>query len=173
MRLWDIANGKLVGAVELQKSFSNGVALSPDGRIAYYGGTDGMLRAHDFAADAPVFTSAGNGWIEDVDASADLVVSGGRGKSVVVWNAKTGEQLRSVELGANISMVGISPDNRFATALSGKRPPPIWDITTGKLVGVLVGHDGAVSSIRFGHDSRTIATIDSVAKKLRVFDLPV
>ncbi len=172
VRLWDLVAKRELASHVMKKSFAIAGALSPDGRCAAYGGTDGFLRCRDLEANVDRWTAEGSGWIEDVDVSADgrFFVSGGRGKAVVIWNAATGERVRSLSLGANIAMVGVSPDGRFATARAGKKPPPVWDVETGALVATLGEHDGNVRSIRFGHDARSVATTDD-GGTLRVFEL--
>ena len=82
----------------------------------------------------------------------------------------TGERLRVFDASANLTKVGISPDGRFVTALAGKRAPLVWEPATGRVIGALDGQEGSVAGLRFGHDSRSIATVDE-GKNLRVFDL--
>ncbi len=173
VRLWDVVAGKELAAKTFPKSFAISAAISADGGAAFCGGTDGVLRCIDVEGDQEVWATPGAGWIEDIDASAEggIVVAGGRGKALHVYDAASGKKLRSCELGANITMVGVSPDGRFATALAGKRSPPVWDVKTGKAIATLAGHDGGLRSIRFSGDSRTIATTDD-GKTTRLFDLP-
>src|SRR5690349_10787787 len=47
MMVWNIDDGALVRCIKHKKSFVNGAAISPDGRIVAQGGTDGILRIAD------------------------------------------------------------------------------------------------------------------------------
>lgn len=173
VRVWDVTDGRELGAHVLKKSLAIAGAAAPSGRYGAYGGTDGFLRCHDFERGADAWTAEGKGWIEDIDASADgrFFVSGGRGKAVLVWDAATGRRIRTLEVGANVTRVGVSADGRFASACAGKKPPPVWDLESGGQLATLGEHEGNVRSLRFGHGGRTLATLDD-AGSVRVFDLP-
>lgn len=173
LRVWDLATGQAIAFASSKKSFANACALTPDGKLAMRGGTDGVVRALDVATGEEAWASPGHGWIEFMDASGDgrTVAVGGRGKAVALLETTTGERVRKIDVGANIGVVALSADGRFVAATTGgKRPPTVWDLE-GRVVGVLAGHTGPVESVRFAHDSATVASAD-IQGNVRVFELP-
>jgi WD40 repeat protein len=169
--LWDIAKGAELGYLELKKSLACSCALGGEGRFGAYGGTDGYVRLYDFEKKTDVWTSAGKGWIEAMDASADgkMFASTGRGKSILLWDAKSGKNLRAIDLGATGTEVSLSRDASAVVAVSGNKSPTVYATATGKPLGVLA-HPAKVISARFSHDATRIVTCDTLGT-MRVFDV--
>jgi WD40 repeat protein len=170
--LWDIAKGAELGYLELKKSFAFSCALGGEGRYGAYGGTDGTVRVWDFEKKTERWSTPGNGWIEAMDASADgrMFASTGRGKEILLWDAKSGKRLRAIALGATGYEVSLSKDGSAVIATAGTKSPTVYSTATGKPIGVLT-HPTKVVSARFSHDSTRIVTSDD-AGTIRVFEVP-
>jgi WD40 repeat protein len=164
LEVWDLRRGKSVAALPEKKSFALACALTPDGTLVARGGTDGVVRAHDVASQREVWSGKGDGWIEDMDASGDgsYFASGGRAKTVVLWDAKKGRKLRTFELGARVTALALSPGGHHVAATSTKGMPVVWDTETGETVGVVGGHEkGGIGALRFSHEGDALVSCDN------------
>ena len=113
------------------------------------------------------------GWVESVTVSPDgkTIVSGGRDKSVRLWDSQTGAQLRSLEgHSGDVTGVVVSPDGKKIISGSVDKTVRVWDIQTGALQHTLEGHDGVICSVVVSPDGKTIVS-GSWDKTLRVWDV--
>ena len=88
---------------------------------------------------------------------SNQIITGSYNK-VVVWNAKTGEQLK--ELPGHIfpvSSVAFSPDGNQIVSGSGDSVR-VWNAKTGKQLGQLQGYSYSISSVAFSPNSNQIVT---------------
>src|SRR5262245_22640225 len=73
--------------------------------------------------------------------TAGLLASSGRDKTVRVWDAATGREVRSFR-GHTDSVKGVaySPNSRLIASASLDRTVKVWDVTTGQEVRTFEGH---------------------------------
>lgn len=97
-------------------------------------------------------------------ADGKTLVSGGKDKTIRIWNVATGE-LRRPPLGCPraVTSVAISPDGKLlAAATEGfpAEPNPIhlWDAASGKELRQFMGHTERVWMVAFSPDGRTLAS---------------
>ncbi|MCY7368041.1 MAG: hypothetical protein LH474_07800 [Chamaesiphon sp.] len=64
--------------------------------------------------------------------------------------------------------IAISPDGKILA--SGGETIKLWDLATGELKNTLQGHAGAVYSVKFSADGKTIAS-SGVDKSIKLWDL--
>jgi WD40 repeat protein len=76
------------------------------------------------------------------------------------WNARTGALLSELQLQSQGQLISaiISPDASRLVSAARDQTPRLWDLTTQRLLGHLVGHHGGISAVVFSPDSRHIAT---------------
>ncbi len=90
------------------------------------------------------------------DGSVTVLPSSREGVQLV--NAKTGETIRTLmENTSRIDLVRISPDNKYVFT-AGEGRPSVWEVATGRLRAILVGHGGPISAAEFSSDGRRIVT---------------
>jgi WD40 repeat protein len=85
----------------------------------------------------------------------------------VVWRV-TGDRLVEVlrrRAAQGVSWVAISPDGAVAAAADGDGPIQLWSLSTGRLLGALLGHEGsATREIFTGHSSLLSTGVDGSAR---------
>src|SRR5258708_6012449 len=98
------------------------------------------------------------------------IVSGSRDKSVRVWDAKTGEQLRELQGHTrSVRSVAFSLDGNRIVSGSGDKSVRVWDANTGGQLRELQGHTNWVSSVAFSPDGNRIVS-GSGDQSVRVWD---
>ncbi|CAN6628914.1 small ribosomal subunit protein RACK1 [Trichomonascus vanleenenianus] len=108
-----------------------------------------------------------NGWVTSLATSAsnpDILLSGSRDKTVIVWNltrdeASYGVPKRSLKGHSHIVQdVAISQDGAYAISASWDKTLRLWDISNGTTLQRFVGHTGDVLSVSFSPDNRQIVS---------------
>jgi squalene-hopene/tetraprenyl-beta-curcumene cyclase len=137
LKLWEVATGKLLKTMAVENGIVFGATFSPDGKL--------------------LATASGSG-------TAEPVVRG----EVRLWNAATGELIRRLPSHHRGAYgVTFSPDGKLiasggiATIVEGKGVEgeiKLWDLVTGKELHTLRGHTGAVGSLAFSADGKTLAS---------------
>jgi len=110
-----------------------------------------------------------SGWVTSIATNGenpDLVISGSRDKSIIVWSLTRGEDPSVVGLprralkGHNgfIQDVVISSDGQFALSGSWDATLRLWDLNLGVTTRRFVGHTKDVLSVAFSADNRQIVS---------------
>ena len=138
------------------------VAISPDGRYALTGGTDGTARLWDMQTGNELRQFASHtGGVSSVAFSPDgkSILTGSNDAIARVWNLATGSLLRACTGHTDgITSVAFSPDGRSILTASGDKTARIWDASSCKLIHTLVGHTALVSSAVFSPDGQSVLT---------------
>ena len=168
VRIWDAHTGRLILKFEGHADSVYALAFSPDGKRLATASIDGTARIWNVATGARVSTFAKHeqqvyaaAWSPD----SHLVATGGSDRILRIWDPVTGTERLSVQATAdpdrgNINGVAWSPDGlRIALALS--RPDNmvlVLDPSTGRTLRKLAGHNHAVNTVAWSHDSRFLAS---------------
>lgn len=108
-------------------------------------------------AALPVFA----GTLDAVSFSPDgaLLASGGRDNKVRIWNAATGENLRTIE-GHNDWVMSVAFNNTGTLLLSGSRDDTVrmYDVATGVPLRIITQHQADVTAVTFNPDGGVIAS---------------
>jgi hypothetical protein len=148
--------------------------LSPNGLTVLTGGADGTARLWDSFTGAVRATLRGHrGRIESVAFSQNgrVAMTVGNDRTVRLWDAGSGEPRGiTAEHSSSVEQALLSPDGsrllticherprthddqgRFRDAPKDRATVTLWYTVTGKPVGVLAGHEGAVNHAAFSPD---------------------
>ncbi|KAF0984926.1 hypothetical protein FDP41_000825 [Naegleria fowleri] len=108
-----------------------------------------------------------NGWVTCLATSPsnpDILVSGSRDKSIVVWDLTKeqgayGVPKRSLTGHAHyVSDLCMTADAQYALSGSWDKTLRLWNLNTGKCERNFLGHTNDVLSVSFSHDDRQIVS---------------
>jgi WD40 repeat protein len=157
IRSWELKTGKLLREVPTHRSVTS-MALSPDQKILAYAAIDRVMLLDKSAGKPRELTVPGKSPSHVAfrpSATGDPMLAASFDNVVVLWNAKTGEQLGVAEhmATADVRSIAFSPDGKML-ATCGTDYWYIWNVETKNSMyrGGAVGH-----GVAFSPDSKTIA----------------
>jgi WD40 repeat protein/serine/threonine protein kinase len=170
VKVWDARTGHEVGILGRHEQPIWSMAFSPDGHRLASASTDGKVKVWAWdptrlgkTQEPELQLSAGitPGYGERVAFSPDglLLVTGGEGQTVQIWDAKTG-QARELLRGhtGDVFAVAFSPDGRWLASAGEDTTVRLWDAKSWKLRRTLRGHVGVVGTLAFSPDSLWLAS---------------
>jgi WD40 repeat protein/serine/threonine protein kinase len=178
VKLWDLAGGRLLAAVEAHKGEVTALDFSPDGReLATCGFDDGVLRVWGATAALNLLwgTDTGSAGISALAFSPNgkMVAAIIRHHRVDFFDKLTGRQQEGfqVERGyAEVLSLAFSPDGKLLATGSDSGAVKLWDVETSVLHAALQGHTGSIHAVAFTPDGGTIATC-SEDRTVRLWDV--
>lgn len=175
--LWDLKTSKRTRTLKVARKEVDAVAFSPDGRrivTGRYAGSftekrpgPGGAIVWDLASGKALQTLRGHmGAVYSVAFSPDgtRVLTGSWDHLAILWDVKTGRQLRRFGHSGWVVSVAFSPNGRRVLTSTmvayGSSPGAAFlrDAATGALVRTFKGHTSAVQSAAFSADGRRIVT---------------
>jgi len=158
----------------------NAIAVTPDGKRAITGGgrvllsadSDTAIRIWDLETGATVMTLSGHARaVNSIATTSDgkQVLSGSDDGSVRVWDPASGETLRTIENGAPVAALAVTPDGQYVVT-GDVRSVGIWDLASGACVRTIRGHTDAITAVVTGPDGEWAATTSRDAT-IRIWDL--
>ena len=157
--LWDVATRKPLGQAlrrHHQEDTAPSVAFGPNGELPL-SASDKSMTMWEVATGIPVGKPRGDS-VSGIAFSPDgkMQTSANR-KTMTLGNVSIGTPLGEPR-GDPVSSVGFSPDGKVLASASNSTVV-LWDAATGEVLGEAVGgHEGAVVSIAFSRDGRTLAS---------------
>ncbi len=150
------------------------VAISPDGRRAVAGGTDGLVRLYDVKTGKEIRRfegHAGRVWTVAFSPDGRRCASGGFDQTIRLWDLASGREVRRFTGHDDyVRSLAFTPDGRFILSGGDDRLLRLWDVDTGKAAGSLPGHDHFVWSVAISRDGKR-ALSASLDRTVRLWDL--
>ena len=151
IKIWDADNGELLRTIERQIS------------TAYFFDKNGTLSGIEENYVWSVYSVA-------FSADGKTLASGGNASNVKLWDADTGELLRT--LGGHskdVVSIAFAPDGNTLASGSKDKTIKLWDARSGELLRTLEGHTDTVRSVAFAPDGNTLAS-GSIDETIKLWD---
>ncbi len=158
------------------------VSFSPDGKTLASGNRDGTTHLWDTHTGEHLRTLTGSltgdhgYWgVASVAFSTDgnTLASGGgqRGDGTVhLWNAHTGEHLRTLKTYDSVRGLSFSPDGNTLASSGAGGSIFLWDFRTGQSIRTLTGPTGEVNSLLFSPYGRIVCGCTQADKTIHLWD---
>ncbi len=178
IKLWDVKTGEVVRSKYLgHTDLVNCVAFSPDGTRIVTGSADRTVKLWNTETDGGPLTftppvtrnTALAHFIFSMAFSPDgrkIVSVGTRSSGVTLWEAESGQALRTFQGHAGpTSVVAFSPDGRRIVSggqggggIDAPREIKLWDAGTGEEIRTFLGHTDYINCVAFSPDGRRIVS---------------
>jgi WD40 repeat protein/serine/threonine protein kinase len=94
-----------------------------------------------------------------VSPDGNRLASSSQDGFIKIWEAKTGQELRSIPAHENhVRSIALSPDGQSLASGSWDKTVKVWDAQTGRGRYTLTGHQGEVWSVAFSPDGKLLAS---------------
>jgi WD40 repeat protein len=166
VRIWDSTTGnEVLPPLSLHRGAVMTVAFAPDDKTLVSGADDAQVRiwSLDSVRSHPDIQPAHTLQVHCVALSHDKAhfVSGSKDRTLILWNARDGSASFPPFRGHGdeILSVDFSPDDTMIASGSKDGAICIWDTATGQMVGIPLGQEYAVVSVKFSPDGSALAMI--------------
>ncbi|HJZ54589.1 MAG TPA: WD40 repeat domain-containing protein, partial [Gemmataceae bacterium] len=186
IRLYDPATGKEQAKIERR---AIKLHFSPDS-ATLIGAVSGTIYRWDAATGRTIRPAeGGDSVVDQIEVTADgkRIVTRGQDGDAHVWDARTGEHLRRVNVTWQRGM-GLSPDGKFLVwpvedeSVKYKDPAQpnaihtgnrlrLYDLAEGKLIDRFPGFEGDAHNLDFTPDGKTLVTVDLNNGVVRLWDV--
>jgi WD40 repeat protein len=161
---WKLENNKII---PLPARGMTGIAcadVSSDGRLGILGHQNGTLQLVDIEAGKDIASwAAHDGGVLSVrfSAEADKIFSGGRDRSVAIWDANSHKKIASNPGEHRGAVCGLAYSQSAGRIASGCLADmiKIWDpADLSKALASMPNHKAAIRTLDFSRDGRTLAS---------------
>ena len=181
LRVWDVGTGRHLHCMETDGQYVTALATLPDGRTVVSASVGGTLTAWDMDSGEAIREYVGHtGRVDELVVHGDRIVSASGDRTVRIWDAANARTLH--EIPAEVTsmaiadewLVAATTDQRYERErnelISSDNGIRIWDLGSGREVGVLAGHLEPVFAFALSADGR-LAVSGSDDRTVRIWDL--
>ncbi len=183
---WSVATGQPLRSIPIRVHPTNGLAVSPDGKLLAAGGTTvwdastgkvlfktaghtipSHVTALTFSPDGKRLASAnwGGNLSKTVDGQRKTIKAE---SEVKIWDARTGGELLTLRGGGRGA--AFSPDGRLLASGDDEGVITLFNTENGSIVATMRGHAKAVTGVAFNTDGKRVVS-SGQDETLRVWDV--
>ena len=139
------------------------IAFSPDGKLLISGGFDNTVRLWDVEGRREIFSRGqdqdgvdfGNILSVAFSPTGKVFASAGRQNEIHLWSATSRKLIGTLNTGETVEALAFHPEGRILTAGVRARIR-VWDMETQAELAPLEGSIGAVKTLAFSSDGKTL-----------------
>jgi RNA polymerase sigma factor (sigma-70 family) len=174
LRIWDPATGKdtVTGTAPGHEGWVSAVCFCPDQKRLISAGSDCRIIVWDTSAGRETQRLEGHSsWVWCLALSPDgkALASGSDDRTIRLWNLATGKEIQQFKCKGAVKALAFSPDGQRLASAGGEdlyptwknaSPPEtaVWEVSSGKQLFTLVGHESGIKSIDYSPDGKLLAT---------------
>ncbi len=149
VRLWNVADGKLVAEAKHEQSARHVASLGENGKWFASAHADKVIRVWGLPAEdggEVKMLKELKGHSGEITTLASMpnhpkqVVSGAKDNTARIWSAESGAVIRSISVGAPVDDLVVSPDGKRIATAGGTNYARLWDASNGQKVADLQGN---------------------------------
>ena len=165
IQAWHINTGTELFRFNAQWSRRTDPVFSPDGKwLATIDPSDKAQVSNVEVPDAPAIISTPNADAMVFSPDSDTLVIVNRG-IIYFWKFRIEAEVAPIRIDGNLggfrNALAFSPDGTIlvGSGMEGwSNPIKLWDVETGRNLGILSGHTEPVETLVFSHDGKTLAS---------------
>lgn len=175
VRVWNLADGKVLHTLTGHTDWIVGLAVRADGRYAATAGYDRTIRLWDLDRGAQVkeFSTKGH-IVTDIAWSADglTLITTGLDRLVRVWNPLDGQQVRELAGHTDqLHCLAVHPGGQLLATAGADRAVQLWNIATGEKLKLLDGPTTWVHGLAWSPDGTRLGAVGA-DQVLRLWEFP-
>ena len=155
LRIWSLS-----ADAEPRTLIAEAFALSSDGKTMALG-RENTIEIWNLVTNTLSRTLNASGRVRAIaiDAKSETLASGDEGSSIILWDLKTGVQLR--QLGGYASVLAFSPDGKMILSAEDNELR-LWDVTTGAVRRIFRGYTANAQIVGITPNGSTLVSIGTV-----------
>lgn len=173
--LWEARTGQLLATLRSNDRDITGIAFSPDGTRMVTAANEATARVWSTTDGRELLTlSDHENFVPHADFSADghRILTVAYDRVAHLWDARSGKSVHTFSQDIGVRHAILSPDGTKVLTLSSgaDEPPRVWESASGRLLGLLQGHDHQVTEALFSPDGKHIVTWSTGDGTVRLWD---
>ncbi|GAK54714.1 WD-40 repeat protein [Candidatus Moduliflexus flocculans] len=162
LKLWNVADGKIIRTLYGHAGWVVSVSFSPDGKLLASGGADKTIKlwnVPDGSAIRTLYGHSGSAASLSFSPDGSLLASGSLDNTVKLWQVSNGAELRTLQgHTGSLNAVSFSPDGTLLASGGADKIIRLWQVADGKEIRTISGHTKEIFSLSFSPDGALLAS---------------
>lgn len=173
-RIWNTATGEQVNRVDCGDGIAWDATFSSGGNTAAVASHDRKVRIWDTLSGEILFILEPGLWAYSCAfANKTNRLVSGHPAIVVVWDSKTGEEIKRLTIGGHenyLKAVAITADGKTVAAGGLDKAVTLFNVESGEEIHKFSGHTGYIESLHFSGDGRYLLSTGLYDKNVFLWD---
>jgi WD40 repeat protein len=160
IKVWEVATAKERHSFDIGKDWAFALAFGPDGKTLAAACGESRVRRYDLSSGKELESLGGKrGYSQTVARAPEgKVFAGEVGGALKLWDAVTGKETTSWEIGSYVRGLAFSPDGKILATGDYGGNIILWEADSGKEVRRFKVKKGAAYTVTFATDGKRLVT---------------